>query len=276
MKPVDGPLQLPGGSCVVEAQAWRGAASSPTQECVPEEVPVALEYNGVSHAVMLATPTDLDDFALGFSLTEGLIESAADWLDCETEGRSQGIVMHLRITARCDLRLKARRRNLAGRTGCGLCGTDSLDQVLRSPRRALPPTRIAPAALARAMNELTRVQPLQHATGATHAAGWCNNAGHVQLVREDVGRHNALDKLVGALARSGGPAGTGLIAVTSRASVEMVQKTAAAGVALLAARSAPTRLAIDAAQRAGLLLAGFVRDGRGTGYSGGERLVEAG
>ncbi len=274
MKPVDGTLGLPDGARVVAAFVWRGGHAMPAHECLPVETPVGLEYNGVSHAVMLATPADLEEFALGFSLTEGLIDSRADLLDVETEQRPEGIVLHLRVTARCEVRLKQRRRNLAGRAGCGLCGTDSLDQVLREPARPLPPTSVTLAALQRAVHELARSQPLQHATGATHAAAWCDATGALRLAREDVGRHNALDKLVGALAASGVDAGTGLVAVTSRASVEMVHKTVAAGVPALAAMSAPTALAVDFARRAGLLLAGFVRDGRATVYCGGERLIK--
>lgn len=274
MKPVDGALHMPAGASVVDAFAWRNHGAVPTHECLPEEVPVALEYNGVSHAVMLATPADLADFALGFSLTEGLIDERADLLDVEPEQRREGIVLHLRITARCEARLKLRRRNLAGRTGCGLCGTDSLDQVLRSPARLLPPSRVTLAALQQAMRELARGQPLQHATGATHAAAWCDAAGALHIVREDVGRHNALDKMVGALARAALDAGSGLVAVTSRASVEMVQKTVAAGVPVLAAMSAPTALAVASARSAGLLLAGFVRDERATVYCGAERVIE--
>ncbi len=274
MRPVDGALGLPDGARVVDAFVWRDGRAMPTHECLPVETPVGLEYNGVSHAVMLATPADLDDFALGFSLTEGLIDERADLLDVEPEQRPEGIVLHLRVTARCEARLKQRRRHLAGRTGCGLCGTDSLDQVLREPARPLPPARVTLAALQQAVHELARGQPLQHATGATHAAAWCDASGALHVVREDVGRHNALDKLVGALAASGIDAGAGLVAVTSRASVEMVQKTVAAGVPALAAMSAPTALAVDAARRVGLLLAGFVRDGRATVYCGGERLIE--
>ena len=130
MRPSDPKPRLPAGARVVAASVLRGGAAVPTHEGVPEEVPVALEYNGISHAVMLATPADLEDFALGFSLTEGLIDAPADLLECEPETRAPGIVLHLSITARCEARLKDRRRNLAGRTGCGLCGTDSLEQVL--------------------------------------------------------------------------------------------------------------------------------------------------
>jgi len=276
MKPGDPVPQLPAGASLVEAQALRDGVVAPTHECVPQEQAVALEYNGVSHAVMLATPADLEDFALGFSLSEGLIDAPDDLLEFDTGARDNGIVLSLRITARCEARLKDRRRNLAGRTGCGLCGTDSLDQVLRAPTRALPPTRLPTSALSRAVRELGHRQPLQQATGGVHAAAWCALDGGVLFVREDVGRHNALDKLIGAMARSAIDPAQGLVAITSRASVEMVQKTALAGVAVLAAVSVPTLLAVQSARQSGLLLAGFVRGDRATIYCGAERLIEPG
>lgn len=260
------------GSCRVVARLWRDALDLPSDECLAEEVPIAFEYNGISHAVMLATPADLEDLAFGFSLTEGLIDVPDDLLDVDVEPRADGTVLHLQVTARCEARLKSRRRQLAGRTGCGLCGTDSLEHVLR-PCVPLPALRVSVCALSRAAQELAGRQPLHRATGATHAAAWCTAQGHLQVVREDVGRHNALDKLAGALARGRADVGAGIIAVTSRASVEMVQKAAAVGVTALAAMSAPTQLAVQVAQRSGLLLAGFVRDGRATVYAGAERLV---
>lgn len=248
-----------------------GVNARADEEWVAEEVPIALEYNGLSHAVMLATPLDLEDFALGFSLSEGLIGSPADLLDVEVQARPQGVALQLQVTARCELMLKERRRTLAGRTGCGLCGTDSLDQVFRPPVRALPPLPVAVdqlvPVLSRAMRELAEAQPLQQRSGGIHAAAWCDAQGQVLLVREDVGRHNALDKLVGALARAGTDTANGFAAVTSRASFEMVQKTAGAGIPMLAAVSAPTHLAIRTARDCGLVLAGFVREGRATLYS---------
>jgi FdhD protein len=263
-----------GGVRSVPAVAWRGGRPLRTIEHLADEVPVALEFNGVSHAVMLASPADLEDFALGFSLTEGLIDRPGDLLDVELEQRPDGIVLHLHVTARCEVRLKDRRRSLAGRTGCGLCGTDRLDQVLHLPSRPLPTTRVRLDALQRAVFALDAAQPLKQATGSTHAAAWCDADGVMHLVREDVGRHNALDKLIGALHRTRLDAGAGLVAVTSRASLEMVHKTAATGIAVLAARSAPTHLAVQVAQQAGLLLAGYVRDARATVYAGAERLTD--
>lgn len=252
--------------------------------CLAEEVPVALVYNGISHAVMLATPQDLEDFALGFSLSEGIIDSPDDLLDCETTSSDlsvseslagvpeQGLSLELKVTLRCFMRLKERRRTLAGRTGCGLCGTESLAEAIRPVRREVAPVVVAAVALARAMAEMPAHQTLSQATGATHAAAWCALDGAVRLVREDVGRHNALDKLIGAMALAEVDPADGFIAVTSRASYEMVYKTASAGVGLLAAVSAPTGLAVRTAESAGLVLAGFVRGDRATVYTHPERV----
>ena len=255
--------------------------------CLAEEVPVALVYNGISHAVMLATPQDLEDFALGFSLSEGIIDRADDLLDCETTPSDlsvseslagvpeQGLSLELKVTLRCFMRLKERRRTLAGRTGCGLCGTESLAEAIRPVRRAVAPVVVAADALARAMAEMPAHQTLSQATGATHAAAWCGLDGAVRLVREDVGRHNALDKLIGAMALADTDPADGFIAVTSRASYEMVYKAASAGVGLLAAVSAPTGLAVRTAEAAGLVLAGFVRGDRATVYSHPDRVRPA-
>lgn len=263
----DEELALPAALAQLATRRWPGGETG--ADWVAEEVPVALEYNGISHVVMLATPLDLEDFALGFSLSEGLIDAPADLLEVEiAAGCNEGLVAQLRISARCEMRLKERRRNLAGRTGCGLCGTDSLDQVLRPLKRPVSPPRLAGDALQRAMRELAAAQPLQQRAGGLHAAAWCDADGALLLLREDVGRHNALDKLVGALARAGTDPGRGFVAVTSRASFEMVQKTAQAGIGLLAAVSAPTHLAIRTARDCGLALAGFVREQRATFYSG--------
>jgi len=212
------------------------------------EAPIALEYNGISHAVMLATPRDLEDFALGFSLSEGIVARAADIYDIELQHSSLGWTLQVQIAAGAFSGLKERRRSLAGRTGCGICGTESLDQVVR-PLAPLPlaPGRLAPAALARACARLSDAQPLQQQTGATHGAAWCDWDGHILLAREDVGRHNALDKLIGALVQRHVDTNEGFALITSRASVEMVQKAATAGMTLLAAVSGPTTLAVETA-----------------------------
>ncbi len=251
----------------------RAGTAFALQDWVADEVPVALEYNGISQAVMLATPLDLEDFALGFSLSEGILESADELFEFEEETSDLGITLHLRVAGSAFARLKERRRSMSGRTGCGLCGTESLSQVLR-PLSPLPAAPVLQRqAISRAMAQFRSLQTLQQATGAVHAAAWCSAAGQVMLLREDVGRHNALDKLIGALARAGTDAASGFIAVTSRASFEMVQKTVAARVPLLAAVSAPTSLAVQTAGRAHLALVGFAREQDLVVYAHPERLA---
>jgi len=238
------------------------------------EVPVAFEYNGIAHAVMLATPADLQDFAVGFSLSEG-IALPAQCRGIEIRHGAAGITLEIEIAAEAFVQLKARRRTLAGRTGCGICGTESLDQVLRPlPDLSAQAQRIAPAALARAYDGLHAVQPLQRATGAAHSAVWCGLDGTIVCAREDIGRHNALDKLIGAMLRGGIEARDGFALVTSRASVEMVQKSAAAGIAVLAAVSAPTALAVRIAAGCGQTLVGFARGPNFSVYAGCHRIGE--
>ncbi|MFJ1300954.1 formate dehydrogenase accessory sulfurtransferase FdhD [Pseudomonadota bacterium AL_CKDN230030165-1A_HGKHYDSX7] len=256
---------------VVRIRAGQLAPAAQTDH-VAEETPIALEFNGISHATMLATPSDLEDFALGFSLTEGIVGSASDVRGIDLDPRPDGIVVQLEIASACLARLKERRRAMSGRTGCGLCGVETLPEVLR-PVPPLPdgePFRVQ--LLLDAMRALRPHQRLHDLTGATHAAGWADAQGQIQLVREDVGRHNALDKLIGALARSGLPAATGLALVSSRASFEMVQKTASARIGVLAAVSAPTALAIRLAQQSNLTLVGFARNADATLYSHPERI----
>lgn len=251
---------------------WGGQLRA-QQDGVAEEMPVALEFNGIAHAVMMASPADLEDFAYGFAVTEGIVDTIAQIYDCECVFSAQGCTVKLTIAASCCARLKEKRRNLTGRTGCGLCGTESLSQAIRYPA----PLPVAPCfeaqAVSKAVATMRAHQLLLAVTGATHAAAWCTADGHIALLREDVGRHNALDKLVGALLRSGQPAGTGFITITSRASYEMVQKTATAGITLLAAVSGVTGLAVDVAQTAGLTLLGFVRGDDISIYSYHERLT---
>ncbi|CAN7741082.1 formate dehydrogenase accessory sulfurtransferase FdhD [Pseudorhodoferax sp. LjRoot39] len=252
----------------------RGAGASDT-DCVAEEVPVALEYNGISHAVMLATPLDLEDFALGFSLTEGIVDSRADVRDIElVEGRG-GLTVQLQIASGCFARLKDKRRSLAGRTGCGLCGAESLPQAVQRPAPLQSAARFEAAAVSQAVQALNQRQPLRDASGATHAAGFADAQGRLLLVREDVGRHNALDKLVGALLAANRSAQDGFVVVTSRASYEMVGKTVRAGSALLAAVSGVTGLAIDLAADANLALVGFARGDRLSVYTHPERVLWA-
>ncbi|HZR35573.1 MAG TPA: formate dehydrogenase accessory sulfurtransferase FdhD [Nevskia sp.] len=255
------PDEVAGGYARLPVRAWRDGRLRAVEDCVAEEAPVALVYNGEPHVVMMATPLDLEDFALGFSFSEGVIEDAGELESLELfhheGGRSHEIRLH--IPAHRHDALLQRRRNLHGRTGCGLCGAETIADAIRSPRRVGAGVAIAAAALRRAQDELRRRQALNRLTGATHAAAWCAPDGAVQLVREDVGRHNALDKLIGAMLRGGRDAARGFVLVTSRASYEMALKAAMAGIPLLAAISAPTDYAIRVAEEAGLSLIGFTR-----------------
>jgi len=251
----------------------RAGRAFAVQDWVAEEVPVALEYNGISHAVMLATPLDLEDFALGFSLSEGILDDANQLYAVEEEPSTIGITLHLQVAGSAFARLKDRRRSMSGRTGCGLCGTESLSQVSRDLPALRNTTLPSRQAIAQAMAQFCALQTLQQATGAVHAAAWCSADGEVRWLREDVGRHNALDKLIGALSTNGVDATSGFIAVTSRASFEMVQKTAMAGVSLLAAVSAPTSFAVATAQNAGMTLVGFARQQDLVVYCHPERLA---
>lgn len=252
----------------------RGGTAEPVTQIdrVAEETPIALEYNGISHATMLASPADLEDFALGFSLTEGIIDRPTDVRGIDIVPQHNGIVVQIEISSACEVRLKERRRAMAGRTGCGLCGVETLPEVLREVAPVPDASPIAISAILRAMRAMRANQTLHDITGATHAAAWADTDGQVRMVREDVGRHNALDKLIGALARRDEPSRQGLALVSSRASFEMVQKCAAAGIGVLAAVSAPTALAIRLAQNSNVALLGFVRNADATIYSHAERI----
>ena len=260
------------GSVHRAAQRLTAAGAEPLDEIVAEEVAVALVYNGISHAVMMATPCDLEDFARGFSLTERIVDKPSEIYDIEVEPVDGGIEVRLDIAAQRMARLQQQRRTLAGRTGCGLCGVDSIDAAMRPVTvvGATPP--VSRAAIERAMAALPLEQRINRVNGATHAAGWARLDGSLVAVREDVGRHNALDKLAGALARSGGLQPGGFVVVTSRCSYEMVHKAAALGAAAIAAVSAPTSLAIETAEQAGIALAAFVREGRLTVYANADRI----
>ena len=271
MKPYDEAVVNPPGVRTESVTALRSGVASVQPDWVAEEVPVALVFNGISHAVMLASPSDLEDFALGFALTEGLLADRSELFGLEIEREPRGITVSLEVAAICEWRLKERRRNLAGRTGCGLCGTESLDQVSRSVPTA-PVVSVPLGVFAKGQRALREWQALQQLTGAAHAAAWCDLQGRIVMLREDIGRHNALDKLVGAMTLAEVDPTTGWVLVTSRASFEMVQKTAMAGAGVLAAVSAPTSMALDLAQRCGLALAGFVRGDDFVAYTQPQRL----
>ncbi|MGK2926547.1 MAG: formate dehydrogenase accessory sulfurtransferase FdhD [Lysobacterales bacterium] len=263
-------------SRLVPVHNWRsGQPPGPAvDDCIAAEVPVALTYNRVAHVVMMATPLDLEDFALGFSLTEGLIGEVTDLLAIRVIPRAGGLELAMTIGEDWFDRLATQRRNMAGRTGCGLCGAENIEQALRLPEPVQRTLELPHAALQRAVDALERHQPLQADTGATHGAAWCDRDGRILRLREDVGRHNALDKLIGSLFRSGFNPSDGFALVSSRASYEMVFKTAAAGIELLVAVSAPTTLAVEFAQRCGQTLVGFARPGRHNVYSHPERIAD--
>jgi FdhD protein len=271
MKPFDEAVVNPAGVHTRTVTAWREGQLSVQPDWVADEVPVALVFNGISHAVMLASPDHLADFAVGFALTEGLLSDRSELYGIDIEQDARGITVQLEVAAACEWRLKERRRNLAGRTGCGLCGTESLDQVSRDVPCA-PDVALPLGALANGQRGLREWQALQQLTGAAHAAAWCDLEGRIVLLREDIGRHNALDKLVGAMTTAHIDPTQGWVLVTSRASFEMVQKTAMAGAGVLAAVSAPTHMAVELADRCGLALAGFVRGGDFVAYTQPERF----
>ncbi|NHN37564.1 formate dehydrogenase accessory sulfurtransferase FdhD [Pseudomaricurvus alcaniphilus] len=251
----------------------RGELSTDTDQVVTE-CPVALVYNGISHVVMMVTPVNLREFALGFSLSEGILESAAQLLDFEVNETELGLELALIIPSRQFAGLKARRRNLTGRTGCGLCGAESLQQAIVQPRSVNSDVQVTHEAIDRAIGALQQHQLLQQQTGAVHAAAWCDAQGEILLLREDVGRHNALDKLLGAL-QLHEASKEGFVLITSRASYEMVTKTASANVAVLVAVSAATSLAIEMAEQCGIALVGFSQPGRHAVYSCVERISTA-
>jgi FdhD protein len=241
---------------------------------VAEETPVAFEYNGIAHAVMLATPADLEDLALGFSLSEGIVGRTKDVFDVDSVAGEQGVTLRIEIAGEAFAQLKQHRRTLAGRTGCGLCGGESLAQVVRDLSAVADGAAFPLTALYEGMRRLPSCQELQRATGAAHAACRVDVDGNIDFVREDVGRHNALDKTLGALAAAG-DARDGCLIVTSRASFEMVQKAAALGYGLLAAVSAPTAAAVDLAERLNVTLIGFLRGDHCGIYSHPARLQGA-
>ena len=229
------------------------------EDMVVDEAPVALVYNGIAHAVMMATPSDLEDFALGFSLSEGILAHPRECYGVDVENGPEGISLQIEIASSAFMRLKERRRTLLGRTGCGLCGVDSLQQVCRPLPRLAPPAGFNAAGVRAAVAGVNTEQHLTRLTGAAHAAAWCGMDGRLHLVREDVGRHNALDKLTGAMRRQCLDPAAGFILITSRVSFEMAQKAAMVGVSALVGMSAPTLAAVELAEQAGMTLLAFAR-----------------
>ena len=256
----------------LQAHHWRDGKLQERGEQIVEETPIVLVYNGIPHVVMMATPTNLEDFMLGFSITEELIHRPTDLQDVRVVRYGQGIEVQATVPPECEVVIASRSRRLTGRTGCGVCGTDSIDAVLKTLHPVPPTTPIAPHAIEVALQAITSHQTLNTAAGTVHAAAWARRDGTVELVREDVGRHNALDKLIGALLARGVNPREGFVVVTSRASFEMVQKTTVLGAPFLVAMSGPTGLAVRLAEQAGLTLVGFARGDRLTVYTHPERL----
>lgn len=235
--------------------------NSPTTWLLPEEVPVALHINSTPYAVMMATPADLEDFALGFALSEGLVKRASDVAGLLVFPSGEGHTADIAIPEANLLRERMVSRSLEGRVGCGLCGIAEMEDAIRMPAGQIAKVSLTASAVAIAFEALPRFQPMNAVNRTVHAAAWCSPEGDIQFAREDVGRHNALDKLIGAMARAGTNPRHGFVLMSSRCSFELVQKCALAGIAALATVSAPTALAYRLARDAGLSLAALSRQG---------------
>lgn len=254
--------------------AHRASGTTSANRMVPEETPVAFSFAGTTHAVMMASPSDFEDFALGFSLTEGIIADPQEIEAIEVEDHGAGIDIQIRLKDQANTRFEARRRRLAGPVGCGLCGIESIEEAMRSVDKVgASKLTLEADDIVRSVRLLSKVQPLHSETGAVHAAGFYVPGKGIVMAREDVGRHNALDKLAGALAKAGIKGASGAVVVTSRVSVEMVQKTAAIGSAFIMAVSAPTALAIRTAEEAGMTLVALVRGDDFDVFTHPERVV---
>jgi FdhD protein len=247
------------GAQILPSVRWRAEGVACVERAAPTETPVAISYDGSTYAVMMATPLDLEDFAIGFSLTEGVVESWTEAGEVEVVANDLGLEVRMWLRPERRARLAVRRRHMAGPTGCGLCGIDSLVEAARIPPRVVGDLTLTPEELLAAMAAMARAQALNQETHGVHAAAFWRKDDGLVAIREDVGRHNALDKLAGAMARQGAPGGTGAVLLTSRVSVEMVQKAAVIGAPILVAVSAPTTFAVRAAEAAGLTLCAVAR-----------------
>ena len=258
----------------VDSQIWRGRASQGAR-IVAAEVPIAFVYDGGTEAVMMATPADLEDFALGFSLNDGVVAAADDITSLEVTEVEQGIELRMLLRQRNRDALVTRRRKRAGPVGCGLCGVESIEEALPSLPRITTTFSVTANEIVQAMRSLAPQQTLNAETRAVHAAAFYVPGEGIVAVREDVGRHNALDKLAGALTRAGHKTSDGVILMTSRVSVELVQKAAMMGAPILAAVSAPTALALREADKAGITIVGIVRDDGCEVFTHPERVTDA-
>lgn len=250
---------LPPAARRIARAQWRGGQTDEGERAVPEETPVAFTYNGTTHAVMMASPVDISDFALGFSLTEGIVSSPEEILSCEVIAAEEGIEARMWIAEEKMANLSARRRALAGPTGCGLCGVESLAEAVKPAAQVTADVRFSAVTILDAMAALAPAQTLNHETRAVHAAAYFEPGRGIMALAEDVGRHNALDKLVGKVAAEGLDPKRGVLLLTSRVSIEMVQKASVLGAGVVAAVSAPTSLAIRTAEAAGITLLAIVR-----------------
>jgi FdhD protein len=259
-------------SAEVTVERWLQGATTHTSDQVAEEVPVALIYHNVPHVVMLATPADFEDYAVGFTLSEGLVAHPDEIREVDVTAGADAV--DVRITVAWDrfTELLHRRRNLTGRTGCGLCGAETAEDAIREVAQVGPGITVGTEDLHAAIEQLGALQPINARTGSVHAAAWVCPGKGIQLVREDVGRHNALDKAIGALVRCKTDLASGYMLITSRASYEMVQKCATVGISFLAALSAPTAFAVRLARKTGLTLVAFARRDRHVVYAHPERL----
>ena len=248
-------------------------ATAETARVIPEETPVALVYDGSTHAVMMATPADLEDFAYGFSLSERMIARADDVRDLEVAEHAEGLELRMWLKPGLGKLHAERRRKIAGPTGCGLCGVESLEAAVASPPRVTSDLKVTAADIREALASLEPAQVLNHETRAVHGAGFWSKARGLIALREDVGRHNALDKLIGAVARADVDPAAGIVLLTSRVSVEMVQKTAVLGAPIIVAVSAPTSLAIRTAEAANITLVAIARRDAFEIFTGGQRIA---
>jgi len=254
------PAQPP-ASAAVTAQPLRfGTDAAELREIeIAVETPINIVYGNMPYAVMMASPSDLEDFVTGFSLTEGIVRSADEIRGIAVEPKDEGVIVTVELAPGRFREHLARRRNLSGRTSCGLCGVETIEEIPMADAATRAARAVTAAAIETALGTLDRHQPLNQLTRAVHAAAWCDPAGTILAAREDVGRHNALDKLIGARLRAGADASEGFLLVTSRASFEMVEKAAIFGAGTLVAISAPTSLAVERAKHLGLTLAAVAR-----------------
>lgn len=260
-------------SAELAVERWQRGSLTRTTDSVAEEVPVALVYHDVPHVVMLATPADLEDYAVGFTLSEALVARADEIRGVTVTHGAASVDVHITVAWERFTQLLQRRRNLTGRTGCGLCGAESAADAIRETAAVPAGVAVSVDELHAAIEQIAPLQVINSRTGSVHAAAWVVPGSGIQLVREDVGRHNALDKTIGALTRTGADFGSGFMLMTSRASYELVQKCATVGIPMLVAMSAPTAFAVRLAQRAGITLVAFARRDKHVVYAHPQRLT---